>query len=97
LATYVFSNNKKFQKKVINTYSFGGGAINDTIIQISNKRIPFGGVGQSGIGVYHGKSSFDLFSHQKGIIKKSKWLEAPLRYLPYNLPMRLVKKVKYLF
>lgn len=97
LATYVFSERKKFQQKIISTYSFGGGAINDTIIQISNKRIPFGGVGQSGFGAYHGKSSFDLFSHQKGIIKKSKWLEAPLRYPPYNLPMKLVKKVKHLF
>ncbi len=97
LATYIFSERKIFQQKIINTYSFGGGAINDTIIQISNKRIPFGGVGQSGIGAYHGKSSFDLFSHQKGIIKKSKWLEAPLRYPPYNLPLKLVKKVKHLF
>ncbi len=97
LATYVFSNNKKFQKKVINTYSFGGGAINDTVIQITNKKLPFGGVGASGIGAYHGRTSFDIFSHQKAIIKKANWLDAPLRYPPYNLPMKLVKKVKHLF
>jgi len=97
LATYVFSNNKKFQQKIINTYSFGGGAINDTVIQITNKKLPFGGVGASGIGAYHGKTSFDIFSHQKAIIKKANWLEAPLRYPPYNLPMKLVKKVKHLF
>ncbi|MCL4126983.1 UNVERIFIED_CONTAM: hypothetical protein GTU68_035353 [Idotea baltica] len=97
LATYVFSNNKKFQKKIINTYSFGGGAINDTVIQITNKRLPFGGVGQSGIGAYHGKISFDVFSHQKAIIKKANWFEAPVRYPPYNLSMKLIKKIKHLF
>ena len=97
LATYVFSNNKKFQQKIINNYSFGGGAINDTVIQITNKKLPFGGVGASGIGAYHGKTSFELFSHQKAIIKKANWLDAPLRYPPYNLPIKLVKKVKHLF
>ncbi|MCM4164741.1 MULTISPECIES: aldehyde dehydrogenase [unclassified Arenibacter] len=97
LATYIFSNRKSFQKKIINRYSFGGGAINDTIIQITNKNLPFGGVGASGIGAYHGKRSFDLFSHQKAIIKKANWVDAPLRYPPYNLPMKLVKIIKYLF
>lgn len=97
LATYVFSNNKKFQKKIIDTYSFGGGAINDTVIQITNKKLPFGGVGQSGIGAYHGKTSFDIFSHQKAIIKKANWFDAPLRYPPYNMPMKFVKKIKHLF
>ena len=97
LATYVFSNKKKFQQKIINNYSFGGGAINDTVIQITNKRLPFGGVGASGIGAYHGKTSFDIFSHQKAIIKKANWMDAPLRYPPYTLPIKLVKKVKHLF
>lgn len=97
LATYVFSNNKKFQKKIIDTYSFGGGAINDTVIQITNKRLPFGGVGQSGIGAYHGKKSFDIFSHHKAIIKKADWFETSVRYPPYNLSMNLVKKIKHLF
>ncbi|MBJ2172926.1 aldehyde dehydrogenase [Aureibaculum sp. A20] len=97
LATYVFSTNKKFQKRIITTFSFGGGAINDTVIQITNKRLPFGGVGQSGIGAYHGKESFDVFSHQKAIIKKANWFDAPLRYPPYNLSMKIVKKIKHLF
>ena len=97
LATYIFSNKKKFQQKIINNYSFGGGAINDTVIQITNKRLPFGGVGASGIGAYHGKTSFDIFSHQKAIIKKANWMDAPLRYPPYTLPIKLVKKVKHLF
>lgn len=97
LATYVFSNRKAFHKKIINKYSFGGGAINDTVIQITNKKLPFGGVGASGMGAYHGKRSFDLFSHQKSIIKKANWFDAPLRYPPYNLPMKIVKRIKYLF
>lgn len=97
LATYVFSNNKKFQKKIIKKYSFGGGAINDTVIQITNKRLPFGGVGHSGIGAYHGKISFDIFSHHKAIIKKANWFEAPVRYPPYNVPIKFVKKIKHLF
>ncbi|RAJ16018.1 aldehyde dehydrogenase [Arenibacter echinorum] len=97
LATYIFSNRKSFQKKIINRYSFGGGAINDTVIQITNKNLPFGGVGASGIGAYHGKRSFDLFSHQKAIVKKANWLDAPLRYPPYNLPLQIVKKIKHLF
>ncbi|MBM1106530.1 aldehyde dehydrogenase [Aurantibacter crassamenti] len=97
LATYVFSKRKKFQEKILNSYSFGGGAINDTVIQITNKNLPFGGVGASGIGAYHGRLSFDMFSHQKAIIKKANWFDAPLRYPPYNLPMQLVKKIKHLF
>lgn len=97
LATYVFSTNRKFQQKIITKYSFGGGTINDTVIHITNKKLPFGGVGSSGIGAYHGKTSFDIFSHQKAIIKRANWLEAPLRYPPYNLPLKLVEKVKHLF
>jgi len=97
LATYVFSNKKSFQKKIIEKYSFGGGAVNDTVIQITNKRLPFGGVGQSGIGAYHGKTSFDIFSHHKAIIKKANWLDIPLRYAPYKLSLRWIKKIKHLF
>ena len=97
LATYVFSKNKKFQQKIIKSYGFGGGAINDTLIQITNKRLPFGGVGQSGIGAYHGKTSFDIFSHQKSIVKRPNWLDIPLRYPPYKLPKKIVKKIRHLF
>lgn len=97
LATYVFSTKKKFQEKIINTYSFGGGAINDTVIQITNKKLPFGGVGPSGMGAYHGRASFDVFSHHKAIIKKANWLDAPVRYPPYNLPLKVVKMIKHLF
>ena len=94
LATYIFSTNKTFQNYILSKYSFGGGAINDTVIQFANKRLPFGGVGQSGIGAYHGKSSFDIFSHQKSIVKRGNWLDIPLRYPPYNLPLKYIKQLK---
>ncbi|MBF7093257.1 aldehyde dehydrogenase [Flavobacterium sp. ALJ2] len=93
LALYVFSENPHFAKKTITRYSFGGGCINDTIIHFSNKRLPFGGVGHSGIGAYHGKLSFDTFSHHKGIVKKANWLDLPMRYAPYKDKLATIKKL----
>lgn len=83
LALYLFTNNKKLENTIINEISFGGGCINDTIIHIANSNIPFGGVGYSGIGGYHGKASFDTFSHTRSITKKFA-LDLPLRYMPYK-------------
>ncbi|MDF0717173.1 aldehyde dehydrogenase [Muricauda sp. 334s03] len=97
LAFYVFSNDKKFQKRLMSQYSFGGGTINDVVVHISNTNLPFGGVGQSGIGGYHGKFTFDLFSHHKSITKRGTWLDVPLRYAPYNISLKWVKKIKHLF
>ncbi|MDT0605943.1 aldehyde dehydrogenase [Croceitalea rosinachiae] len=97
LGLYIFSNSKKFQKRIVKRFPFGGGIINDTVMQITNKNLPFGGVGSSGIGGYHGKNSFDLFSHKKSIMKKPTWIDIPLRYPPYKLPLKLVKKMKHLF
>ncbi|MFC4220229.1 aldehyde dehydrogenase [Flagellimonas marina] len=97
LAFYLFSTNKRFQKRLLSQYSFGGGTINDTVVHISNKRLPFGGVGASGIGGYHGKHSFELFSHKKSMVKRANWLDIPMRYPPYTLPIRWVKRFKYLF
>ncbi|MFT4832803.1 MAG: aldehyde dehydrogenase (NAD+) [Psychroserpens sp.] len=96
LAAYVFSNNTAFQNKIIQKYSFGGGAINDTVIQVANKKLPFGGVGGSGIGAYHGKASFHLFSHHKAIVHRANWLDLPFRYPPYSLPIKYAKKLKSL-
>lgn len=93
LALYVFSENIPLCKRIIKTYSFGGGCINDTLLHFSNNRLPFGGVGHSGIGSYHGKQSFDLFSHQKAIIKKANWLDISIRYAPYNNKIKWLKKV----
>lgn len=93
LALYIFTDDEKFAKKTILNYSFGGGCINDTIIHFSNKRLPFGGVGHSGIGAYHGKLSFDIFSHHKSIIKKANWLDLDFRYAPYNNKINSIKKL----
>ena len=84
LSLYVFTENKTFAKNVIRDFSFGGGCINDTVIHFTNNRLPFGGVGHSGIGAYHGKRSFDTFSHHKSVVRKANWLDVPLRYAPYK-------------
>ena len=91
LSLYIFSTNKIFAKKMIATYSFGGGVINDTVIHFSNHRLPFGGVGHSGVGAYHGRRSFDTFSHKKAIVKKGNWLDIPIRYAPYKGKIKLIK------
>ena len=93
LAFYIFSENHSFAKKLIANYSFGGGCINDTVVHFSNKRLPFGGVGHSGIGAYHGKLSFDIFSHDKAIVKKGNWLYLPMRYAPYKDKLASIKRL----
>jgi len=93
LALYVFTENKSFSKNIIKKYSFGGGCINDTMIQFANKRLPFGGVGHSGIGAYHGSLGFDTFSHKKSIVKKANWLDVQLRYAPYKDKLPSIKKM----
>jgi aldehyde dehydrogenase (NAD+) len=93
LSLYVFTTDNSFAKKIIQTYSFGGGCINDTVIHFSNKRLPFGGVGHSGIGAYHGSLSFDVFSHKKGIVKKANWLDPTMRYAPYKDKLATIKKL----
>jgi aldehyde dehydrogenase (NAD+) len=84
LACYIFSNDKVLQEKLLNEISFGGGAVNDTLMHISNSHLPFGGVGSSGTGTYHGKAGFASFSHFKGIIDKPFWFEPNLKYPPYT-------------
>jgi aldehyde dehydrogenase (NAD+) len=93
LAFYVFSNNKKFAKKLMSQYSFGGGVINDTMIHFGNHRLPFGGVGDSGIGAYHGRLGFDTFTHQKAVVKKGNWLDIPMRYAPYKGKLKQLKSM----
>lgn len=93
LSFYIFSENKSFAKKLIKTYAFGGGCINDTVVHFSNKRLPFGGVGHSGMGAYHGQLSFDIFSHHKAIVKKANWLDLPMRYAPYKGKLASIKKI----
>ncbi len=84
LALYLFSKDKTTQQRVWNELQFGGGAINDTLMHITNHHLPFGGVGNSGFGAYHGKHSFDLFSQQKGYTKRSFLWDPPIAYPPYT-------------
>ena len=84
LALYLFSQDKKVQELFLRRASFGGGCVNDTIVHLATSRMPFGGVGGSGMGGYHGKASFDTFSHQKSIVKKSTLVDLPIRYAPYT-------------
>ena len=84
LALYLFTSDKAAERRVLDTCSFGGGCINDTIIHLATTHMPFGGVGDSGMGSYHGKKSFDTFTHERSIVKKSTWLDLPMRYHPYG-------------
>lgn len=93
LALYLFSNDKARHKDIINRISFGGGCINDTITHLATPYMPFGGVGNSGMGSYHGKASFDTFSHKKSVLSKSNLFDIPLRYPPYKENIRLLKTI----
>ena len=84
LALYLFTNSKSIEKKVFKEVSFGGGALNDTIMHLANPNLPFGGVGNSGMGNYHGKFGFDTFSHKKAILKKATWFEPWVKYPPFT-------------
>lgn len=93
LALYLFSRNKQAQQQVLQATSSGGVCINDTIMQIGVSELPFGGVGNSGIGSYHGKASFDTFSHQKSVLKKSFAIDIDWRYAPYAGKLNLLKRI----
>ena len=84
LALYLFSEDKRTQERFLKSVAFGGGCINDTIIHLATSRMGFGGVGNSGMGSYHGRKSFDTFSHEKSIVSKSTWMDLPVRYMPYS-------------
>ncbi len=84
LAAYIFSNQSDEQHLVLETLSFGGGCVNDILMHLSNENLPFGGVGTSGIGNYHGKFGFEAFSHQKAVLKKSIYFEPEIKYPPYT-------------
>ena len=84
LAAYLFTNNSEEKDLFTSRISFGGGCINDVVMHLSNDHLPFGGVGNSGIGNYHGKFGFDTFSHQKAILERATWGEPDLKYPPYS-------------
>ncbi len=84
LALYLFTSDKKVEKHFLREVPFGGGCVNDTIIHIATNNLPFGGVGNSGMGSYHGKKTFETFSHAKSVVKKYTWLDISMRYQPYT-------------
>ncbi len=84
LSLYVFSKNKSMKERILNDISFGGATVNDGIMHISNPHLPFGGVGESGIGGYHGKHGFEAFTHYKSVLEKSYLFEPFLKYPPYS-------------
>ncbi|MBD2095983.1 aldehyde dehydrogenase [Trichocoleus sp. FACHB-591] len=93
LALYFFSQNQQRQAQVLQATSSGGVCINDTILQVGVPNLPFGGVGPSGMGRYHGKASFDTFSHERSILKKPFFLDLKLRYAPYKDKLRWIKQI----
>lgn len=93
LALYVFSEDENYVKDIFKRLSFGGGCINDTLLHVSNPYLPFGGVGASGIGHYHGKYSFDLFSHQKAYMTKGTKLETGLLFPPYKGKLKYIRQL----
>ena len=93
LSLYVFSEDKNVLTKILSRIPFGGGCINDTISHVASSYLPFGGVGNSGMGSYHGKDSFETFSHRKGILKKSTSVDIKLIFPPYRNRVKLIRKI----
>ena len=91
LATYIFSTSKEVQARVVAGLPFGGATINDVVIHLANNHMGFGGVGNSGMGAYHGKVGFDCFTHYKSTLKKGNWLEIPIRVPPFKNKIKLLR------
>ena len=92
LAFYIFTADKAAERRLLDSCAFGGGCVNDTIIHLASSALPFGGVGESGMGSYHGKKSFDTFTHERSIVNKSTKIDLPMRYFPYSKrKLRIIK------
>ena len=84
LALYIFASDKKIIRRVTGECAYGGGCVNDCVIHLATSNMGFGGVGESGMGAYHGKTGFDTFTHYKSMVDKKTWLDLPMRYQPYG-------------
>ncbi|CAL1521401.1 aldehyde dehydrogenase [Chitinophaga sp. MM2321] len=93
LALYVFTKSKKTEKMLIEQVRFGGGCINNALVHLTNPELPFGGAGYSGMGQYHGRYSFDTFTHQKGMLKTGTWLDVPVKYPPFKNKLKMLKLI----
>ena len=91
LAFYIFSKDRKAVDKALSTVSFGGGCVNDTVVHLTAPELPFGGIGNSGMGCYHGKRSFEAFTHDKAVMDKALWLDLPVRYAPFKGKLKLLR------
>ena len=95
LALYLFSSNRKHINRVTTELSYGGGCINDVVVHLATSEMGFGGVGESGMGSYHGKDGFDTFSHYKSVMDKKTWIDLPMRYQPYK--NKIYEKLLHMF
>ena len=93
LSCYLFSESKALQQEVINTVQFGGACINNCVFHVANHYLPFGGVGESGTGAYHGFHGFERFSHKKGVLKTATWIDVPITHPPYGNKVKLLRKI----
>jgi aldehyde dehydrogenase (NAD+) len=93
LALYLFTGSEQVERQVLDNTQFGGGCINNTVMHVANPNLPFGGVGESGMGAYHGRNSFDVFSHQRSILKATTLFDIKFRYAPYKDKVNLIKKM----
>ena len=92
LSLYIFSKNRSEVRDVLSQVSFGGGCVNDTVMHLGNENLPFGGVGNSGMGSYHGRTGFETFSHMKSVLLKSSCFNVDLLKPPYGKKIKLIKK-----
>jgi len=97
LSFYLFSDNRETKERILRETTAGGGCVNDTVVHLSTRSLPFGGVGDSGMGRYHGKAGFDTFSNRKSILKRPFWLDVNLRYPPYGARLPFMKTLLRLF
>ncbi len=93
LACYLFSENQAVQREVLDNIQSGGACINNCVFHVANHYLPFGGVGESGMGAYHGFHGFECFSHKKGVLKSATWIDVPLTYAPYGGKIKLLRKI----
>lgn len=93
LAFYIFTRNMSNAKRLINTFSFGGGCVNNTALHLLNPHLPFGGIRNSGMGAYHGKYSFETFTHQKAVMYTPTWFDPNLKYPPFGKKLSILKKI----
>lgn len=94
LALYVFTNDRKTERAFIDKVAFGGGCVNNTLVHFANGELPFGGIGYSGMGRYHGRNSFNEFTHEKGVLKTATWLDVPAKYPPFKNRLKWLKMLQ---